>query len=801
MTDAWPAMLDALLEAVWVIEGESLAVLFANRAATLLSGHTLEDMRGQPMWALVATPQDKLLWSPQGAPLRSGTHNFSHLLRADGALVPVEQRVQRVPLVHGRSVWMATMLDRSEQQQHEAELEKLLAELRATLDSVADGMLVCALDGRVRAFNQRLAQLWQLPRELLVQRNDEAIAAHMLAQVEEPLRYHERWQALLADPMQESTDIFSLRSGTVLERRCMPQLIRGLPVGRVFAFRDITHQAEIQASLRLAARVFESSLDAIFIADPQGSILRMNPGCERLVRGAAADWLGRCACDLFALQPGAALVPQVQAAWEHDGFWEGTLALRRPQGGDCPVQVTWVALRDDAGQVVQSIGFMRDLTAQRAAEKRIHELAYSDALTGLPNRLWLNEHIAHLLRHSDPQRCQFAVFFLDLDRFKNINDSLGHHFGDRVLQLVTQRLQACLRSTDVLCRLGGDEFVVYLHQADAAVAQAVAQRMMEEMARPLQIDGMGLSVQTSIGIALYPHDGSTLDELIKQADSAMYQVKDCGRGAYSFYQPQMNQNLLSRMQLEHALRQALAAQALAVHYQPIVRLQDDAIVGVEALLRWRDAVRGEVAPGTFIPLAEESGYIVTLGAWALQQAVRQAESWRRAGAVLRLAVNVSALEFRQPHFVQRLTDVLQHEGLPPPCLELEITETLLLQDVQEVSQRLLALAQLGVGLVIDDFGTGYSSLAYLKKLPIQKLKIDQSFVRGLPDDDEDRAIVAAVASMGQALGIQVLAEGVETVAQKEALHALHCHFYQGFLCSPAVPAQAVLPLLQHTPGA
>lgn len=292
MTDAWPAMLDALLEAVWVIEGESLAVLFANRAATSLSGHTLEDMRGQPMWELVATPQDKLLWSPQGAALRSGTHNFSHLLRADGALVPVEQRVQRVPLAHGGSVWMATMLDRSEQQQHEAELEKLLAELRATLDSVADGMLVCALDGRVRAFNQRLAQLWQLPRELLVQRNDEAIEAHMLAQVEEPLRYYERWQALLADPMQESTDIFSLRSGTVLERRCMPQLIRGLPVGRVFAFRDITHQAEIQASLRLAARVFESSLDAIFIADPQGSILRMNPGCERLVRGAAADWLG-----------------------------------------------------------------------------------------------------------------------------------------------------------------------------------------------------------------------------------------------------------------------------------------------------------------------------------------------------------------------------------------------------------------------------------------------------------------------------------------------------------------------------
>ena len=367
-----------------------------------------------------------------------------------------------------------------------------------------------------------------------------------------------------------------------------------------------------------------------------------------------------------------------------------------------------------------------------------------------------------------------------------------------MLQLVTQRLQACLRSTDVLCRLGGDEFVVYLHQADAAVAQAVAQRMMEEMARPLQIDGMGLSVQTSIGIALYPHDGSTLDELIKQADSAMYQVKDCGRGAYSFYQPQMNQNLLSRMQLEHALRQALAAQALAVHYQPIVRLQDDAIVGVEALLRWRDAVRGEVAPSTFIPLAEESGYIVTLGAWALQQAVRQAESWRRAGVVLRLAVNVSALEFRQPHFVQRLTDVLQHEGLPPPCLELEITETLLLQDVQEVSQRLLALAQLGVGLVIDDFWHRLFKFGVLEKIAHPKtqnrpVRARSAQRRGRPCHRRRRC------QHGQALGIQVLAEGVKRW-RKEALHALHRHFYQGFCVRQPYLLRPCCPLLQHTPG-
>ena len=486
---------------------------------------------------------------------------------------------------------------------------------------------------------------------------------------------------------------------------------------------------------------------------------------------------------------------QVLAGWDREGFWEGELWLPRDNGAYCAVHLSWVALRDDEGRVVQSIGFMRDLTLQHAAQKRIEELAYSDVLTGLPNRLLLSQRVHTATQGARAGDTGFAILFLDLDRFKIINDSLGHPFGDRVLQLVAERLQACLRQTDMLCRLGGDEFVIYLHGADAVVAESVAVRILDDMRKPFLLDGMGFSIQCSIGMALYPQDGATLDDLIKQADTAMYRVKERGRGNYGFYQPQMNANLLSRMKLEHAMRQALGEQRLSVHYQPQVNLITGRIIGAEALIRWTDPEFGAVSPAQFVPLAEESGYIVTLGAWVMEQAVREAAQWMRDGMPIVVSVNVSALEFRQADFVERLTRLLAVHQLPPTLLELELTETILLQDAHEMELRLGALSELGVSLAIDDFGTGYSSLAYLKKLPIHKLKIDQSFVRGLPEDDGDRAIVSAIISMGRALHIEVVAEGVETSAQRAVLQQMQCGHFQGYLCSPGLPSAEFRQLL------
>ncbi len=788
--------LDALQEAVWLVDETSLLIIHANAAAQQLVGLSATGMVGTSVMRLASTPQDAAFWGESAQVVADGIHSHTSLLRADGTLVPVNRQVTRVPAVGGvGTVFMLTMLDRSAQESTERELEVLLSELRATLDSAADGMLLCSLDGRLRAFNQRFAHYWNIPRELLVRRDDGAVYAHMKAQVDDARAYSERLAAIAREPMQESTDILMLKDGSVLELRTVPQFSQGRPVGRVYSYRDITHQAEMQASLRLAARVFESSLDAIFIADSQHRVLRMNPGCERLVGPSAKSFEGCLAASLFGGGSDAGFMEQVLQGWAKDGFWEGELWLPRDNGSYCAVQLSWVALRDDEGRLVQSIGFMRDLTLQHAAQKRIEELAYSDVLTGLPNRLLLSQRVDTAIQGARQSDTGFAVLFLDLDRFKIINDSLGHPFGDRVLQLVAERLQACLRQTDMLCRLGGDEFVIYLHGGDAAVAESVVRRILDDMLKPFMLDGMGFSIQCSIGIALYPQDGATLDDLIKQADTAMYRVKERGRGSYGFYQPQMNANLLSRMQMEHAMRQALGLQRMAVHYQPQVNMATGRITGAEALIRWTDPEFGAVSPGQFIPLAEESGYIVTLGAWVMEQAVREAAVWMHSGAPIMVSVNVSALEFRQPDFVDRITRLLAVHQLPPTLLELELTETILLQDAQEMEQRLRVLAGLGIGLAIDDFGTGYSSLAYLKKLPIHKLKIDQSFVRGLPDDDGDRAIVSAIISMGRAMHIEVVAEGVETETQQAVLLQMQCDHYQGFLCAPGLSASDFRTLL------
>jgi diguanylate cyclase (GGDEF)-like protein/PAS domain S-box-containing protein len=792
--------LDAMEEAVWLVDEGSLRILHANEAAARLTGLPVTVMAGTSVLSLASTPQDQAFWGEPAEVVATGIHSHTSLLHADGTLVSVDRRVTRVPsgALGAGTIFMMTMLDRTAQEATERELEMLLSELRATLDSAADGILVCKLDGQIRAFNQRLAQLWGIPRDRLLERDDAAVYGYMASQVVDARHYAERLAAIAREPIQESTDILALRGGAVLEMRSVPQFSHGRPVGRVFSYRDITRQTETQASLRLAARVFESSLDAIFIADNHHRILRMNPGCERLVGPSAKAYEGRMAASFFGGGSDAGFMEHVLAAWDAQGFWEGELWLPRDNGAYCAVQLSWVALRDEENRLVQSIGFMRDLTLQHAAQKRIEELAYSDVLTGLPNRLLLSQRVEATIQGARHGKSRFAILFLDLDRFKIINDSLGHPFGDRVLQLVAARLQTCLRQTDVLCRLGGDEFVIYLHGGDAEVAENVARRILDDMLKPFMLDGMGFSIQCSIGVALYPRDGASLDDLIKQADTAMYRVKERGRGSYGFYQPQMNANLLSRMQMEHALRQALGHQRMQVHYQPQVDMESGRITGAEALARWTDPVFGVVSPAQFIPLAEESGYIVTLGAWVMEQAVREAATWMHSGTPIVISVNVSALEFRQPDFVERITRLLAVHQLPPTLLELELTETILLQDAQEMEQRLRVLAQLGIGLAIDDFGTGYSSLAYLKKLPIHKLKIDQSFVRGLPDDDGDRAIVGAIISMGHALHIQVVAEGVETETQRGVLMQMGCNHYQGFLCAPGLQAPAFQSLLSRS---
>lgn len=804
MTDA-PAgpSLDGLLESVWLVETSGLTVCWVNQAACTLLGHVApEAVLGRSVTDLAVSPEDMFFWAtvqPDGDP---GLWSETLLRRLDGTVLPVERRVTLTQLPDGAPAYQVVMLDRSREQQAANEFEQLVAELRATLDSTADGMLVCSLRGEVRAFNRRFSQIWAIPEALQTRRDDEALHAHLLASVLDPEQYQQRLTELATKPDLQVSDTLLLKDGRVLERACVTQISRGRAVGRVYSFRDITDQVAAQAELRRAAKVFECSLDAVFIATAKEALMAVNPAFLRLAQAdadasvGAARWLGRAAGALFADPADPALMDHIRQRREQHGFWEGEVWLCRDDGSRCPVQLSWVQLQDERTGLGQSIGFFRDLTEQQAAQRRIEQLAYSDALTGLPNRLLLSQRVDFALNMARRHASSFAVLFLDLDRFKNINDSLGHQFGDRVLIQVAERIRSCLREVDTLCRLGGDEFVLYLHDVEVAGAERVASRVLEALSRPFEQDDMNFSIGCSIGVAMYPGDGNTLDELIKQADTAMYEVKGAGRGHVRFYRPQMNVDMLSRMKLETALRQAIERQSFHLHYQPQLHLATGRLIGAEALIRWSDPERGVVSPGQFIPLAEESGLIVQIGAWVLAEAVGQATAWWCAGTPLQVSINVSALQFRQPDFVERVAQVLGQFGLPPALLELELTESILVQDADEVLQRLRALAALGVHLAIDDFGTGYSSLAYLKKFPIGKLKIDQSFVRGLPGDDSDVAIVAAMVGLARALGLSVIAEGVETEDQRAALQRLGCDEYQGFLFSPGVSAAKFAGFLQ-----
>ena len=440
--------------------------------------------------------------------------------------------------------------------------------------------------------------------------------------------------------------------------------------------------------------------------------------------------------------------------------------------------------------------------ARRASEARMHELAFYDGLTGLPNRALFEDRLRMALARAQRAGEGVALLFLDLDRFKAVNDSLGHPAGDGLLREIAARLPRCLREGDTGARWGGDEFIILVpdlpgeRQAAAQSAAVVIEKVREALARPVMVEGQEIEVSTSIGVALYPWDGANVVDLIKHADTAMYQAKGRGRNTYQFFTEAMHTAARERLILENDLRRALRRSELAVHYQPQVQMRGRRIVGAEALIRWRHPERGWISPAEFIPVAEESGQIQAIGLWVVEQVLAQIQSWRAMGlTVLRISVNVSAYQLTDPAFPRTVLERLGAHGLAPEYLGLEFTESAMVQE--RTLPTLTAIAQLGVDLAVDDFGTGYSSLSYLKRFPLTALKIDQSFVRNLETDPSDAALVRAIIAMARSLRLRVIAEGVETEAQRTLLSRYGCREFQGYLFSPPVAAEKFAAFLTH----
>ena len=804
-------LLDALLEAACLIDGSSLRVLAANRSAASLWGCPVGELIGRPVEDLATTPEDQLFWMqlagwPRSAPL----HSDSLIVRADGSRRDVERRISALPLPDGRDGWLLTLVDQTERRRAEHEVERLMGELGATLSSSRDAILVTDLAGQVRCWNPAFARLWRLPRGLDARRESGRIARTLAAALPDGPAYARRLvqqQALLLqarhapcvdDPQDDrdatgplATDRIELSDGRTLERRLLPQYGQGEVVGWVQVWRDLTAQLLDQTRLELAGQVFDSILDAVLITDPQGAILSANPAAERLCGRSDAALRGTPLAELLGEADGSALAAHRFMLGTAAPRWFGELQLATPQG-PAPVQATLVRSGGDGPNSTGCIAVLRDQRERKAAERQIAELAHTDPLTGLPNRTGLMEQLALATAGAgSTAAAPCALLLVGLDRFKHVNDSIGHRQGDEVLCETGRRLSQGLRLGDQVARLGGDLFGVLLPDSDAGTAEAVARRLLQSLRHDLVVGGLSLALSASVGIALYPHDAHDAAELLAHADRAMHRVKEGHGGDLRFYQPQMNVDRLDHIRLDHAMRRGLAQGDFHLAYQPQVDLASGAVVGVEALCRWTDPDLGAISPTRFIPVAEDTGFITELGNWVLDEAVAQAARWQDTGHALPVSVNVSSLQFQQPAFVHRVARVLQDSRLPPELLELELTESILVGDIDAVLLQLRALAALGVRLAIDDFGTGYSSLGYLKRLPIHRLKIDRSFIQRLPEDASDAAITRAIVELGRALHLRVIAEGVETEAQREHLASLGCDEFQGWLYAPGLDAKAL----------
>ncbi len=471
------------------------------------------------------------------------------------------------------------------------------------------------------------------------------------------------------------------------------------------------------------------------------------------------------------------------------------LIRNKRDGSPIYISVSTAPLYDAHDRHIGIMAITADITERKATEERIRHLAEHDFLTGLPNRVMLRDRLNQAIAREHHQKV--GLLFLDLDRFKNVNDSLGHHIGDKLLQLVGERLKSCVRAGDTVSRQGGDEFVIMMPDIESAESAArAAEKLLDAVAKPYFIDGHDLGISTSIGISLYPDDGLDLDTLLKNTDAAMYHAKERGRNNYQFFAQDMNVKALERLTLQTSLRRALERGEFLLHYQAQIDIVSERIVGMEALIRWQHPEFGLVPPGKFIPIAEDSGLIMAIGEWVLYEACRQNKKWQADGLPrLRMAVNLSAHQFRQYNLIETVAGVLAKTGLDAHCLELELTESLIMQHVEENITTLEKLSAMGVQISIDDFGTGYSSLSYLKRFPIDRLKIDQSFVRDITVDPDDAAINSAIIAMAKSLKLKVIAEGVESREQLIFLRRQGCDEAQGYYFSKPLPAEKFAQLL------
>ena len=698
-----------------------------------------------------------------------------------------------------------TTQDITERKQTEAEFRRQAAYLEAILASMPQGISVFDENFRLRYWNRGFVDALQLPPEQVFEGASHADLTLVPARRGElgpgdPGELVRQRQAEIArfEPHRKER---RRANGRTQLLEVHPLRLENSVAGFITTYTDITDRKQMEERLLLADKVFANSPVGILIADEAGRVLSINPAFSVITGYQPMEILGYEADSLLHLCNQDRLESMAEGLGEH-GRWAGEVPGQRKNGLNSAMWLDITRIQE-AGGGAHHLWILADITERKRAEARINHLAHHDPLTGLPNRLSLLSRLEQALPEARRYHWNLGLFFIDLDRFKVINDTLGHLVGDQLLMEVAGRLAATVRESDTVARLGGDEFVILLPDVgDAADAAAVAGKIIDALAEPIRVEGHELHTSPSIGISLYPLDGDEAETIMRNADTAMYHAKAAGRNTFQFYAEEMNQAATERLTLERKLRQAVARGEFSLHFQPQFAVGSRQPTGVEALLRWHTEEDGPISPARFIPIAEETGLIVGIGTWVLREACRQMRAWLDAGlAPVRVAVNLSARQLKQRDFPETVAQALSDSGLPAHLLELEITESAVMEQPKEAIQLLTELRGMGVTLAIDDFGTGYSSLAYLKLFPIDHLKIDRSFVADIEHDLNDRSIAFGTIALAHSLGLNVIAEGVETEDQLELLSCNGCDEIQGYLFSKPLPADQALAFLKASQGA
>jgi len=746
-------------------------------------------------WADIIDPEDRRMRRRLAKEALQAARPYEieyRIVDADGVERWVLESGQPVAQGGDAAFWVDGIIsDISERKHNEMRIEALLAEQGAVLDNVVFG-IAQERELRIVSANRRFDELFGYAEGELV---GESIAALFPTYDMYEQGTAASGPILLTGADYSTEHLYRRRDGSLFMCQVSGRLLdpERPEAGSIWVYADVTERRQAEEKLRLSATVLEHIADGVMVIDVHGRIVATNPAYTQITGWTEIEAIGTPSNLTRGASHDHDFLDTMWRDLAETGFWRGEIWSARKNGEDYLEWLTVSAVRDDADTVTHYVCVFSDITKLKESQEKLDHMAHHDPLTGLPNRLLFHDRLQHAMVRAARASEQLAVIFIDLDRFKNVNDTLGHHVGDELLKQVATTLSGCLRDGDTLARLGGDEFIVLLEDVDGERgARLVAEKLMRLFEKPALVSGYELFVTGSVGISLFPQDASDLNVLVRNADVAMYQAKARGRNGYAFYAPSMDGEGVERLRLEALLRRAIEKNEIWLAYQPQVEIDSGLLIGVEALVRWNSPELGVVGPDRFIPLAEDIGFINQLGGWVLEEACRQMKCWDLAGLyVPKIAVNLSARQFDRGGLAATVERVLRETNLPAHRLQLEVTESVIM-NTGDAMQYINDLHAIGVELAIDDFGTGYSSLAYLKQLPVQTLKIDRSFIKDISTDANDEAIAIAIIQLGKSMNLAVIAEGVETVEQAAFLLRHGCRRAQGYLYARPLPPEQLL---------